>query len=419
MSRKPQRILAAGASLLALAAGAAQADQVFNDDVIATFSLCVGNDCVNGESFGFDTIRLKENNTRIKFQDTSNSASFPTNDWQLTANSSDNGGGNYFSIDDVDGSSTPFLVEAGAGNNAVYVKSTGYVGFGTSSPVVDLHVKQGNSPALRLEQDGSSGFTSQTWDIAGNETNFFIRDVTNGSELPFKIRPGADDNSIYIDTDSDVGMATSSPDAQLHVVGGTAAALLVDATDGGASSAFAHFRTSDGTSSTPALLVEDTAATAGIRRLMELRNNGGVSLVFQNTNSNVRWAMVNENAASDSSFLINDADSNGNSAELTLDRAGNLSILGSFYAGGTQLNVPDYVFEENYVLMPLQDVKAFIQENGHLPKIPSAGEIAQSGLNMTEMQMALLEKIEELTLYTLGQEDMIAQLENRLAELGG
>lgn len=218
MSRKPQRILAAGASLLALAAGAAQADQVFNDDVIATFSLCVGNDCVSGESFGFDTIRLKENNTRIKFQDTSNSASFPTNDWQLTANSSDNGGGNYFSIDDVDGSSTPFLVEAGAGNNAVYVKSTGYVGFGTSSPVVDLHVKQGNSPALRLEQDGSSGFSSQAWDIAGNETNFFIRDVTNSSKLPFKIKPGAPTNALFVAADGDIGMGTQSPDVALDIV---------------------------------------------------------------------------------------------------------------------------------------------------------------------------------------------------------
>ena len=70
----------------------AMADQVINDDLIVTFSECIGNDCVNGESFGFDTLRLKENNLRIKFQDTSNSASFPTNDWQLTANDSSNGG---------------------------------------------------------------------------------------------------------------------------------------------------------------------------------------------------------------------------------------------------------------------------------------------------------------------------------------
>jgi hypothetical protein len=58
-------------------------DQVILDDLIVDGSLCVGMDCVNGESFGFDTIRLKENNLRIKFQDTSSTASFPNRDWQI------------------------------------------------------------------------------------------------------------------------------------------------------------------------------------------------------------------------------------------------------------------------------------------------------------------------------------------------
>ena len=60
-------------------------DVVTADDEIIQGSLCVGLDCVVNESFGFDTIRLKENNTRIKFDDTSTSAGFPNNDWQLTA----------------------------------------------------------------------------------------------------------------------------------------------------------------------------------------------------------------------------------------------------------------------------------------------------------------------------------------------
>ena len=62
-------------------------DQVIPDDLIVQGSGCVGFDCVNNESFGFDTIRLKENNLRIKFEDTS-VGTFPTNDWQLTANDS-------------------------------------------------------------------------------------------------------------------------------------------------------------------------------------------------------------------------------------------------------------------------------------------------------------------------------------------
>ena len=164
--------------------GAELMDQVILDDLIVDGSACIGFDCVNGESFGFDTIRIKENNLRIKAQDTSTSASFPSNDWQITFNDSTNGGANKFSIDDIDGGRTPFTIEAGARTNALYVEADGDVGLGTNNPVVNLHVVDGNTPTLRLEQDGSSGFTPQTWDVAGNEANFFIRDATNGSTLP-------------------------------------------------------------------------------------------------------------------------------------------------------------------------------------------------------------------------------------------
>ncbi|MDX1546876.1 MAG: hypothetical protein R3247_07810, partial [Rhodothermales bacterium] len=81
-----------------------------------------------------------------------------------------------------------------------YVEDAGRVGFGTATPVVELHSRDGDSPTLRLEQDNSSGFAPQTWDVAGNETNFFIRDVTNGSLLPFKIRPSAPTNSIVMES---------------------------------------------------------------------------------------------------------------------------------------------------------------------------------------------------------------------------
>lgn len=392
MSRKPQRFLAAGVGLFTLAAGAVQADQVINDDLIVSNSLCVGIDCSNGESFSFDTIRMKENNVRIKFQDTSVTSSFPTNDWQLTANSSDNGGGNYFSIDDVDGSTTPFLVEAGAGNHAVYVKSGGFVGFGTTAPVVDLHVKQGNSPALRLEQDTSSGFASQVWDVAGNETNFFIRDVSNGSALPFRIRPSAPDSSIYVDTDGDIGLGTNAPSANLHVRTTSA---------GGVTSGF-------NANDTGHFLIENANGTTALRTMAGLKNNGDAAFNFINTATSKTWKLATINNA----FTILSPDTAGN--ELSLSNSGDLTILGNFISGSTTLNVPDYVFEDSYELRPLNEVAAFIEENGHLPEVPSAAEINRTGLNMSTMQMLLLRKVEELTLYTLEQERVIAELSNQL-----
>jgi hypothetical protein len=192
-------------------------DIVQADDVIIQGSLCVGLDCVNNESFGFDTIRLKENNTRIKFDDTSTSTGFPNHDWQLTANDSASGGANKFSIEDITAATVPVTVTGSAPTNSIFVDSTGRVGFRTATPVLDLHVSTSNTPGLRLEQNNSGGFTAQTWDIAGNEANFFVRDVTGGSRLPFRIRPGAPTSSIDIAASGKVGIGTASPLFNLDV----------------------------------------------------------------------------------------------------------------------------------------------------------------------------------------------------------
>jgi endosialidase-like protein len=209
------------------AAGVVAQDVVNADDFIVQGSECVGLDCVNNESFGFDTIRLKENNTRIKFDDTSTSAGFAANDWQLTANDSASGGSSKFSIEDITGSKVPFTITAGASTNSIFVDSTGRVGLRTSTPVLDLHIATSNTPAIRLEQNNSGGFTAQTWDIAGNEANFFVRDVTGGSRLPFRIRPGAPTSSIDINASGFVGIGTASPSAKLNVESSDAAAASV------------------------------------------------------------------------------------------------------------------------------------------------------------------------------------------------
>ena len=200
-------------------------DQVIPDDLIVQGSVCVGFDCVNNESFGFDTIKLKENNLRIKAEDTS-VGSFPTNDWQLTFNDSASGGASKFSVEDITGAKVPMTITAGATTNSIFVDSTGRIGARTSTPVLDFHIATSNTPAVRLEQNNSGGFTAQTWDVAGNEANFFVRDVTGGSRLPFRIRPGAPTSSIDIAADGDVGIGTASPAAKLHVVTGTATSLL-------------------------------------------------------------------------------------------------------------------------------------------------------------------------------------------------
>ncbi len=242
------------------------ADQVIADDLIVQGSACIGLDCVNNESFGFDTIRLKENNTRIKFDDTSSSAGFPANDWQLTANDSASGGSNKFSIEDITGAKVPFTVTAGAPTNSIFVDSTGRVGLRTSTPVLDLHISTSNTPAMRLEQTSAGGFTAQTWDIAGNEANFFVRDVTGGSRLPFRIRPGAPTSSIDISASGDVGIGTASPTEALHV---------------------------NGSDADTEILVKETNATVANREMMRLENNGGVQMNYVDLATPSTWGANN------------------------------------------------------------------------------------------------------------------------------
>ena len=97
--------------------------------------------------------------------------------------------------------------------------SSGRVGLRTAAPVLDVHANTSNTPAIRLEQNSGGGFTAQTWDIAGNEANFFVRDVTGGSRLPFRIRPGAPTSSIDIAASGNVGIGTASPSVKLQVTG--------------------------------------------------------------------------------------------------------------------------------------------------------------------------------------------------------
>ena len=74
----------------------------------------------------------------------------------------------------------------------------------------------------------------------------------------------------------------------------------------------------------------------------------------------------------------------------------------------------DFVFADDYQLRPLSEVKTFIQENKHLPEIKSAQEMQENGVGINELQTQLLQKIEELTLYILQQEERIKALEVEL-----
>lgn len=71
---------------------------------------------------------------------------------------------------------------------------------------------------------------------------------------------------------------------------------------------------------------------------------------------------------------------------------------------------PDYVFESNYHLMSIPELKEFIEKNKRLPEIPSADEMLKNGVNTAELMMGLLKKLEEITLYVIQQQAEIEAL---------
>ncbi len=213
--------------------GIARPEYTYNEDLYVVGSLCVGTDCVDPETWVYDVIRLKENNLRIHFDDTSATSSFPANDWRILINDTADGGANYFAVEDSTSTVVPFKIEAGAPDNSLYIEDYGRIGLKTSTPAVELHIKDGDSPCMRLEQDTTSGWTAQVWDVVGNESNFFVRDVTNSSKLPFRIQPGAPSSSLCIKSDGKIGIGTWSPTYAMEIdTTSTAANFICKQTDG-------------------------------------------------------------------------------------------------------------------------------------------------------------------------------------------
>ncbi|HET9570795.1 MAG TPA: hypothetical protein VFP20_05260 [Bacteroidales bacterium] len=95
------------------------------------------------------------------------------------------------------------------------------------------------------------------------------------------------------------------------------------------------------------------------------------------------------------------------------------TVKGIIHAQEVQVDVTgfaDYVFEKGYKLKPLSEIHSFISENGHLPEIPTEDEVKKNGMNVADMQVMLLKKIEELTLYAIQQQKRIEALEKTLKE---
>ncbi|OAN77646.1 hypothetical protein A8B82_12075 [Sulfitobacter sp. EhC04] len=347
---------------------------------------CIGPACDGTEPFEQGPLRLKWSEPDILFEDSSTTGGISSNDWRLVINDVST---TKFAVQDIDGDTIPFTIEGGVPTNTLVLETSGEVGMGTASPLTQLHIVDGDSPTVRLQQDGSEAMPQQTWDIGGNETSFFIRDVSGSNQMPFRILPGADTGSFLITGNGDIGLGTAAPEEKLHIrttANNTDAFALFDAAGTGSDSAF------------------------------RLRQNGTVPSTWEFRNQQDSGRLNVGLAGGNTPFKIDNA-ANNNLMRLGRNGLpGEVNITGTLVVNNTQLNVPDYVFADDYPLRPLAEVQAFIKENSHLPDVPSEAEIRANGVDMTEMQMTLLKKVEELTLYTLEQDAVIATLTEKAAQ---
>jgi hypothetical protein len=145
-----------------------------------------GNHGYQAPVFGFSTVIVRDSIMIIKFDDTSNSASFPNNDWEIRFNDPDGfGSRNAFII--VDAAPGPleevFTLEAGAGDDAFYIDNTGNLGLGTGAPTESLHVN-GN-----MHAEGDINATGTIMQVSDARLKSNIRPIINGDDIIRQLKP--------------------------------------------------------------------------------------------------------------------------------------------------------------------------------------------------------------------------------------
>jgi len=270
-------------------------------------------------------------------------------------------------------------------NNAerMRITSSGNVGIGTPNPVGAYLLTiagsgNSNTPvgAIALKQGSSDGFyvgygsaTNNDDDVElYNANNGYMRFATNNAER------------MRIHANGNVGIGTTSPGAPLHVYGmhpSNTKTMQI----GAGTSASAKFYKADG------LDVID-----------------GPLYLQGNYNQNVLIGLGGGNVG---------IGTTGPDQKLTVKG----KIHSSEVIVDAMTTVPDYVFEPDYKLTSLSEVKAYVEKNHHLPEIPSAKEIEKNGIQLGDMNMKLLKKIEELTLYLIEKDKQISILQDDVIKL--
>ncbi|WP_153798104.1 bZIP transcription factor [Foetidibacter luteolus] len=324
-------------------------------------------------------------------------------------------GGNSTTKDTTFGTKTNFGIRFIVNNTErMRLTNAGYLSLGTSAVKAKLTVNGGlsNTSAIMGSNNRGIAFTyddpavgfnvyrSSGWKALADGYGGYITLENTSGRMQFATSPSALKDAaaaavvrMSITQDGNVGIGTTVPNARLHVNGSQTLNGNLSFTLGSQSIQFAN----PGASPAPMMYMFASGTTNPAR------------MVIAHSPAFPSWGLQYSDPADQFDFLgagISRMHINlgsGNIGIGTTTPAYRLDVCGTIRAREVRVETGwcDYVFEKNYKLRSIDDLEQYINDNKHLPGIAPASEVEKEGLKVAEMNKAMMEKIEELTLYVI------------------